>query len=104
MLPLRRQHVLIVETVEPGSELAGEPETVTEVAQVYGAIMPLSGNEYLRAQQLEATVSHVIRTEFMQTAHPRMRLRHGERVFNVESVVNVAERNRELEWRCTEAT
>lgn len=101
---MRRQTVLVVEEVTAGNELAGEGETVaTEVAQVYGAIMPLAGNEYLRAQQMEANSTHRIRTEFIPDAHPRLRLRCGERVFEAQSVVNVAERNRELEWMVTEA-
>jgi SPP1 family predicted phage head-tail adaptor len=100
---MRRQTTLTIEEDVIGNELAGEPATTSqEFARAFGAIMPLTGNEYVRAQQMDATVSHKIRTEYIAGVNPRMRLKHGDRTFNVVSVVNVEERNRELEWMCTE--
>lgn len=98
-----RKFILTVWQDALGSELAGEPATTPEeVCEVWGEIVPLAGNEYLRAQQMESTSSHQIRTEYFSDANPRMRLKHGARTFEVQSVVNVEERNRELEWMCTE--
>lgn len=98
-----RKHRLTIESLDPGSELEGRPEAWSEFAKAFGEITPLTGTEYQLAQQMQSSVTHRIRTEFVQSVTPRMRLKYGERCFNVQSVVNVEERNRELEWMCTEA-
>jgi SPP1 family predicted phage head-tail adaptor len=101
-----RKFILTVEQDTIGNELAVEPATVETVCRVYGEITPLTGREYQQAEQMQSNVSHKIRTEMLPQnlgpATSRMRLKHGVRTFEVVSVVNVEERNRELEWMCTE--
>ncbi len=108
---MSRNTLLYLEDRSVGNELAGEPaETWTRRARPeWVSIQPLTGNEYMQAQQMQATVSHKLRCVFLQGCHPGMRLTAGEdannpsRVFNVESVVDVEERHRELEWMVKEA-
>ena len=98
-------HRLSVEANTPGNEAFGEPaESWEEVWKVWGDIRPMQGNEYVQAQQAQSSVSHKITTRYFPGANSQMRLVHGERVYNVESVVNVDERNRFLEWMCREVT
>jgi SPP1 family predicted phage head-tail adaptor len=102
-----RKFILTVEEDSLGNELAGEPATTAvELCRVWGSIEPLTGREYIQAQQSESSVSHKIRTEQLPQnlgpANPRMRLKFGDRTFEALSVVNVEERNRELEWMCVE--
>jgi SPP1 family predicted phage head-tail adaptor len=101
-----RKFILTVEQDTVGNELAGEPSEAETVCSVWGNIHPLTGREYQQAQQMQSNVSHKITTELLPQnlgpATSRMRLKHGTRTFEVQSVVNVEERNRELEWMCTE--
>lgn len=97
-----RKFIATIQTPTPANDLLGVPGSWADVRRVWAEITPLSGREYLQAQQMTATSSHRIRTEYVADVNPRMRLIHGARVFNVQSVVNVEERNRELEWMCTE--
>jgi SPP1 family predicted phage head-tail adaptor len=101
-----RKFILTVEQDTVGNELAGEPSEAETVCSVWGNIQPLTGREYQQAQQMQSNVSHKITTELLPQnlgpATSRMRLKHGTRTFEVQSVVNVEERNRELEWMCTE--
>jgi SPP1 family predicted phage head-tail adaptor len=102
-----RKFILTVEQDVIGNEYEGEPATTPEtVCSVWGNIQPLTGREYQQAQQMQSNVSHKITTELLPQnlgpATSRMRLKHGTRTFEVQSVVNVEERNRELEWMCTE--
>ena len=98
-----RKFVFTIWEDAPGNELAGEPATTpTEFAECWGEITPANGREYPSTNQMQSNVTHKIRTEFVAGVNPRMRLTTGERTFNVVSVTNVEERNRELEWMCTE--
>jgi SPP1 family predicted phage head-tail adaptor len=76
-------------------------------ATLNAAIEPLSGNELLEAEQLEAQLTHRIRTRFIPGVKPHWRVRYidkhaGERVFDIDSVIDPEERHRELELMCTE--
>lgn len=97
-----RKFRLTIESYDVGSELEGRPGEWREVGRVFAEITPLSGREYLQAQQMQASVTHRIRSEYLAGMTARMRLTHGTRVFSVASVVNVDEKCRELEWMCTE--
>lgn len=64
-----------------------------------------AGTEGTRAQQIEATYTHVLTCRWFAGANSKMRLRHGDgRILEVESVNNQLEKNRWLVWLATEAT
>lgn len=102
---------LHIEENTPGNELAGEDADNWErVRREWFEITPLTGREYVQARQMQSDVSHRLRCVYFPGAHSLMRLTAGddssspERTFHVESVVNVGEENRFLEWMCREAT
>lgn len=105
-----RKFRLTIQEFTPASDLEGVPASWADVATAFGEVTPLTGREYLQAQQVASSVSHRIRTEYVAGCNPRMRLVNGEgdlegqyaRIWNVASVVNVGESNRSLEWMCTE--
>lgn len=59
-------------------------------------IRPLSGREYMDAQQANADVTHTIRCHYKRGVTPKMRLLCGSRVFEFLAVINWGERNEEL--------
>jgi head-tail adaptor len=102
--------ILHVEERTVGNELAGEPaESWARVRREFFDIEPLTGREYVQAQQMQSNVSHKMTSPWFPGYSSRQRLTRGddknnpERVFNVASVVNVGENNRQLEWMCQEA-
>lgn len=105
-----RNTLLHIEERTVGNELAGEPaETWTRRANPeWFSIEPMTGREYVQAQQLQSAVSHKLRSVYLAGCHPGMRLTAGNdadnptRTFNVESVVDVGEQHRELEWMAVE--
>lgn len=72
----------------------------TFAADVWAGIEPLSARERLRASQLEQAVTHRITLRYsddvkaLSAAH---RVKFGTRLFNIAGIVNLDERNRELQ-------
>lgn len=82
--------------------------TWVTIATPRANIQPLRGQERIEAAQVSAEVSHRVRIRYRATEiRPEMRVRYvdpvrGERILEIVSVVNVSERNREIELMCTE--
>lgn len=64
------------------------------VATLWAAIRPLRGAEYQIADRAEVRVTHEIRFRFRTDVTGEMRLRKGNRLFHIHSVLNDQERNR----------
>lgn len=93
---------VVIQSKEAGNELDGVPESWNDVGNFWAMIQPLTGREYEQAQQMQSNTTHKIKTRWFEGANSAMRLVRGNRVFEVESVVNEFERNRWLIWRCSE--
>lgn len=74
-------------------------ETYTEF---FGSLEPLRGREFWASQQVQAEVTHTIRTYYVPGITPKMRARVGDRVFDILVVRNLKEENRVLEILATE--
>ena len=70
---------------------------------VWGSIEPLRGKEIFEAGQVESRATHRIRIRYYSGLTPTNRFKFGSRIFNIESVANVEERNVEIEALCVEA-
>lgn len=71
--------------------------------KVWAAVEPLNGRELFNAQQVEPVITHRVRLRYIKGITAHMRIKHRKRELNIESVINVDERNRELELLCREA-
>ncbi len=100
------RHHLTIEAERPVADTGGgqgDPwANPLTVAAVWGRVEPLSGNERLRALQLEDSVSHRVTIRYRDGVTARMRVVFGNRVFNIRAVINPEERNRFLELLCEE--
>jgi SPP1 family predicted phage head-tail adaptor len=72
-------------------------------ATVQASIEPISGREYIAAQSTQADVTHRIRLRYLSGITPKMRVNYNSRIFDILSVINVGERNRELQLMCRES-
>ena len=74
----------------------------TKLAEVWAAVEPLSGRELLNAQQIQPDVTHRVRIRHRDDVTAKMRVQHDSRNLNIESIINVNERDRELHLLCRE--
>ena len=89
----------------PGSAQSETGQVVdgwSTVATVWAAIQPLSGRELFAAQQLQARADLLVRIRYLAGVEPKMRVRFGARLLDIQAVRNLDERNRELELFCLE--
>ena len=71
-------------------------DTYIDVATVWAAVEPLSGNRYFQAQQANSDVSGVVRIRYRADVKPTMRIQYIGRYFKIVSVINPNEAKKEL--------
>jgi len=79
-------------------------EAVDEGVQVWAGIEPLTAREQWVADNNQATTTHMIAILYRDDVTTRWRALWNNRIFNFDSVVNLEEKNIELEIRATEVT
>ena len=84
------------------SDWVDQPENWEYVGTEWFQIKPLNGRELEQARQMQSMTTHTAMCVYFKGASTRYRLRECERIWEVQSVVNVEEANRHLEWRLTE--
>ena len=93
-------------TIQQVSETQDTDGSVIEVWSAYAVVQaslePVSGREYLAAQSTQADVTHRINLRYLAGIVPKMRVNYDSRIFDILSVINVGERNRELQLMCRE--
>lgn len=82
--------------------MGGVVETWGTYKTVYAAVEPLNGKEYFDSERRAADVNTRIRIRYVAGVVPKMRVLFGSRVFDIKSVINPSERNRELVLMCVE--
>ncbi len=79
-------------------ESDGGPQTASWVTlgTRWANVLPLSGRERFTAKQVQSDVTHKVEMHYDPTVatKPVYRLLYGDRVLEIDSVVNVDERNR----------
>jgi SPP1 family predicted phage head-tail adaptor len=100
--PMR--HRITIETPLDTQAADGSILTTWQVfATSRASIEPLIGRKYFAQQREQATVSHKIRMRYQPGITHKMRVAWGTRLFEIDSVLNVSERNREIVLMCSEA-
>lgn len=64
------------------------------------AIEPIRGRELFAAETSHSEISTRIRTRYMPGVKASMRIISGATTYDIETVINLGERNRELELMC----
>jgi SPP1 family predicted phage head-tail adaptor len=82
----------------------GEPiSTWARVGKRWAEITPLAGNELAIGDQVNARQTHKIRIRNYTGLTVKHRILHGTRTFDINSIANTSERNKEMILMCTEA-
>jgi len=63
---------------------------------VWAAIEPATGQTYYAANQLESKVDGRVRIRYRDDIEPTMRIKFGDRILNIVSIVHPQENRREL--------
>lgn len=107
---LRHRIQIRSETDDTQNKYGEVEDNWATAATVWGSIEPLIGRELFEAQQVQPRVSTRIRIRYRTHLTASDRLRHVMvdsagaiavvRTYNIEAVLNVEGRNRELELLC----
>ena len=65
-------------------------------------IIPLKGDEKYMSKHLKTEVNHKIRLRYRDDLNTQMRILYGARIFHIDAMLNLYERNRELNIMATE--
>lgn len=103
MMAGRLRHVVTIQEPYDGFNEYREPVRLWhDVATVRAAVEPLTGRAFFAAAQVQSDLSTRIRMRYHPEVTQKSRIKYGERYFDVRTVINIDERNRELELLCTE--
>lgn len=101
----RFRHFITVQQATETRDALGEPIPAwSTYAQFWAEVKPLVGREYFTAQQDVTRVTHRIacRYDSALTITAKMRVSWDSRFFDIEAVLNIYERDRELHLMCVE--
>lgn len=91
------RHTVSIQSYDETADELGQPSrTYTEETTRRAAIYPMAGRELEYAKKIHEEITHKIVMRFYDLS-PRDRLVFGSRTFEVMSVINRQERNREIE-------
>lgn len=79
-----------------------EIEDWQDVVSAKAGIYPISGKEFFAADTISSEVTHKLNMRFLPNIKPNMRVKFGERYFDIKSIINFQERNIELQIMCSE--
>lgn len=93
------KRITIQQLTDERDETGGVVNTWTEVCKAWASIEPLKGAEFLSAKEVDAQVTTRIRMRQRKdvTITSDMRVVYGSRIFEIDSVIDVYTRGRELQ-------
>ena len=105
---LLRNEIIIQQRTagSPQQTATGAPsESWTTYATVRASIDPVLGREFFAAEQIQSNISAKIRIRYQSGVTDGvttlMRVNHDGVIYNIEAVINVNNRNRELILMCS---
>ena len=97
-----RHRIEIQRATEGRNQHGGVEEDWQPIATRWAAIQPFRARELFAAQQVQSQVTHRIWMRYFEGLQSTDRIKFGQRIFNIDGIRNIDERNRELEVFCME--
>lgn len=99
-----RKRVILQRPVETQGDTGGVTTAWVDVATVWAGVEPLRGREYESARARNAETTHRIVLRYRDDIARTWRLKSqsGTRYYRIDELLNIDERNRELQIRATE--
>lgn len=93
--PLRNR-IIIQTTTESQSTSGYNVNTWSTFATVWASIEPLNGKEYFDSQQVNAEENTRFRIRYLQNITTKMRVSWNSRIYDIRSIININEINKEM--------
>ena len=98
-----RHRITFQEPVKTPDGYKGHEVKWQDVVTVWASVEPLSGREYFYSHQIKAEVTHRVKTRYRTDITVKMRIKHRDRVLEIESIIDLKERREFFEILCREA-
>lgn len=99
---LLRHKITIQRATETQSAAGALSTTWATFATVWSEIEPITGREFFAQKIIQGEITHKITIRYLSGVVPKMRIIYGSRTFDIEQVMNVRERNKEMALMCKE--
>lgn len=97
-----RHQITLQSPVETTDDMGAITTTWTDVEKMWAAVDPLTMREAFNLHVTFAEATHKVTIRYLAGVTPKFRILFGERIFNINSIINVAERNEQLILTCSE--
>lgn len=97
-----RQRITFQQEVKTADGSKGFTVAWQDVISVWASVQPLSGREFFQAHQIKAEITHRVKIRYRTDITVKMRIKHKDRYFAIESILDKKERREELEIFCRE--
>ena len=97
-----RHRIELQQAVESRDNTGGVTRVWSTIVTRWGDIIPLRGQEKFDAAQTESKTTVKIRIRYHSTIDTTWRIKWGDRIYNINGIVNAGERNYMLEMDCIE--
>jgi len=97
------RHRVIIQQNQPTINAFGEEtEQWVDVATVWAAVEPIKGREFFAAQKENAETTARISIRYRTGILADMRILYGNKIFEINAIIDVEERHIELQLMCQE--
>lgn len=97
-----RHRITFQQPIKTPDGYKGHTEKWQDLIDVWASVEPLSGREYFYAHQIKAEVTHRVKIRYRVDITEKMRIKHRDRVLEIESIIDLKERREILEILCRE--
>jgi len=91
-----RHFIIIQSSVKSKNDYGEVVQTYEDFKHMWSEAKPIKTSERFKSERLETEVNYQFRVRYTEGIAHDMRVVFGERTFEIDSVLNVGERNREL--------
>ena len=102
MIGKLRHQISLLKPIIVKDALGQEVEKLEIQNTVWASIEPLSGKEYFSAKQVNSEVNAKVTIRYIESLLPHWVVQFGQRIFNIQAIINLEERNKYLQLLCSE--
>lgn len=74
----------------------------SNVYSTRAGVFPISGKEFISSERISGQVTHKVELRYLPNVSKDMRISFNNRIFQIISVINFQEINKELQLMCSE--
>ena len=94
------QRITIQGLSESQNDYGENIEQWYKIAKVWASVAPLSGRKYYDALQNNSELTTEIRIRYKGVVSTRMRILHGDDVYDIKSIINARSKGAEMVLMC----